>query len=205
MGSFAEDWRLCIRSPGDNSVWENFLASQKRLLTSIVYRVACRFGIGSLDEVDDAVQEICLKISSQVRSGKVPDGEDEVLELYMKALIANAAHDYFRGRRAKKRDLMASVSLDPDLAISAPGFENEVLLNQLQCLAGSDARSRRVFQLYYRFGWTAKEIAKIRCLGLSPKGVESLVYRLTTDLRQKIQPRIVGQPGNREGSAPQST
>jgi len=209
MGSFAEDWRRCVRAPNDNSAWEDFLASHHRLLSGIVYRVACRFGVDNLDEVEDAIQEICLKISSQVCLDRVPDDDDGVLEMYMKALIANAAHDYFRGQRAKKRDLMASVSLDQDLPVSdrkANDLENEVLLRQLQCLAGGDARSQRVFQLYYRCGWTAKEIAKIAGVGLSAKGVESLIYRLTTDLRQKIQtPESVdSSPGGKE-TPPQST
>src|ERR1035438_8608834 len=108
----------------------------------------------------------------------------------MKAIVANAAHDYFRGQRAKKRDVLASVTLDAEMGDRTPGtsnIEGELLVRQLHFLAGHDARSRHVFQLYYRLGWTAREIAGIPALGLSPKGVESLVYRLTSDLRQKVQ------------------
>lgn len=208
MGSFAEDWRRCVRAPGDSSAWENFLGEQRRLLARIVFRVAARFGIAGPDEIDDAVQEICLKMSSQSSFFHLTDEEDSVIETYMKALIANAAHDYFRGQRAKKRDLLAATALDSDFPARTPelkDIETGVLLNQLHGLAGEDSRSQYVFQLYYRFGWTAKEIANISYFGLSAKGVESLVHRLTTELRKKIQSGAAQLPPSRKGSTPETT
>jgi RNA polymerase sigma factor (sigma-70 family) len=194
-----------MRSPRDNSAWEKFLGGQKRLLTGIVYPVARRFGVMSLDEIDDAVQEVCLKMSSLVALGKIPDNDDGVLETYMKAVVANAAHDYFRSQRAKKRDVLAPLAFDSDLADRTPApsdIESEVLLSQLQCLAGNDQRSRQVFQLYYRSGWTAKEIASIPGLGLSAKGVESLVYRMTSELRNKMKAVGFGAQGGSEKEFP---
>jgi RNA polymerase sigma factor (sigma-70 family) len=210
MGTFAQDWRRCLRSPRDNSAWENFLGEQKRVLTGIVFRVARRFGVAGSDEIDDAVQDVCLKISVQVRAGKLSDDDDLVLENYTKALVANAAHDYFRGQRAKKRDILARIPLDSDLPQRVPEFrdlkmDDEILLSQIHELVGGDVRSQRVFQLYYRLGWTAKEIARIDCLGLSAKGVESLVYRLTSDLRQKMKPGGSNRSSGKKEIPPQST
>jgi RNA polymerase sigma factor (sigma-70 family) len=202
MGSFAEDWRWCIRSPHDNAAWENFLAGQKRVLILIIFRVAARFGVHNLDDVEDAVQEVCLKISSQIRLADVPDPSDTVLESYTKALIANTAHDYFRAKRAKKRDLLAEVALDSDHPARTAGnddTEKEILLNQLDGLVGKDIRSQSIFRLYFRLGWTAKEIAGISCLGLSAKGVESLVYRLTAELHKKIEAGAVTDPRPAKG------
>jgi RNA polymerase sigma-70 factor (ECF subfamily) len=203
MGTLADDLRLCMRSPKDNSAWERLIGGHKRLLTGIVYRVARRFGVGSLDDVEDAVQEICLKICSHIAAGKIPNCHDTFFETYIKALVANAAHDYFRARRAKKRDMLASEAVDSDLIAEGPeagGIETHVLLKELESLAGQDARSRQVFQLYYRLGWTAKEIAAIPNLGLSDKGVESLLFRITSELREKVKTGGQDSSGKKETS-----
>src|ERR1700693_941794 len=137
MGSLAEDLRRCMRRPEDDSAWGSFLDAHHGLLVRIVYRTAARFGIISRDAIEDAVQEVCLKISSLARLGKIQDYEDAPFEAYVKALVANAAHDYFRGERARKRDVLAEISLQPEIshrALANHDLENEVLLNQIQGL-----------------------------------------------------------------------
>jgi DNA-directed RNA polymerase specialized sigma24 family protein len=47
-------------------------------------------------------------------------------------------------------------------------------------------RDRRVFWLYYRVGLTANAIASLPAIGLSTKGVESTILRLTRLLRQEL-------------------
>jgi hypothetical protein len=47
-------------------------------------------------------------------------------------------------------------------------------------------RDRKLFWLYYRVGLTADEIAGLPSIGLSTKGVESSLLRLTRLLRQEI-------------------
>jgi RNA polymerase sigma-70 factor, ECF subfamily len=47
-------------------------------------------------------------------------------------------------------------------------------------------RSRRIFWLYYRVGLTANAIAALPYIGLSTKGVESTILRLTRLLREEL-------------------
>src|SRR6185369_14042868 len=105
------------------------------------------------------------------------------LEAYLKASIANAAHDYFRSQRAKRRDVLATTSIDDS---SSSGFQfadgsdpdRKLLIRQIELLVEGSERDKDVFLLYYRQGWTAKEISNIPGVGLSAKGVESVVLRL---------------------------
>jgi RNA polymerase sigma-70 factor (ECF subfamily) len=192
MGSLANNWRECVRRPDDNSVWENLLDQQRLLLARIVLRVARRFGVTQFDEIDDAMQEACLKMSGAARQGTVPDQEDGALEAYLKAMMANTAHDYFRKRRAKRRDSFATTPIDVEGGRQLIGsdqsmLESGVFLAQIEKFVEGDSRDRDVFCLYYQQGWTAKEIASLPSVGLSVKGVESLVFRLTTAIRRRIQ------------------
>ena len=53
------------------------------------------------------------------------------------------------------------------------------------------ARDRRLFWLHYNLGMTAEAISRIPTMGLSSKGVESALMRLTRLLRKTV---IQGKP-----------
>jgi RNA polymerase sigma-70 factor (ECF subfamily) len=50
-------------------------------------------------------------------------------------------------------------------------------------------RDRALFWLYYRQGFTAEEIGRLTAIGLTAKGVESALRRVTTWLRGEIERR----------------
>jgi DNA-directed RNA polymerase specialized sigma24 family protein len=53
-----------------------------------------------------------------------------------------------------------------------------------------------LFWLYYLHGYTAEEIARLSAAGLTPKGVESALRRVTVWLRDEVAARKAGaQPG----------
>jgi RNA polymerase sigma-70 factor (ECF subfamily) len=47
-------------------------------------------------------------------------------------------------------------------------------------------RDRRIFWLYFRSGLTASAIASLPTIGLSTKGVESTLLRLTKQVRERL-------------------
>jgi RNA polymerase sigma-70 factor (ECF subfamily) len=59
------------------------------------------------------------------------------------------------------------------------------MLEQIDCRlsATESKRDRTIFWLYYRQGFSAREIAELPGLGLTQKGVESCIHRLTNMLR----------------------
>lgn len=157
-----------------------------------VVRVAHRFGVNTTDDIDDALQEACLKLSAKARSGKIPEQLDEDhLEAYLKACVANAAHDYFRKRRAVRRDLLSAVPMHETVSSAdrsaCADLDREVLIQEIEQMIGGSQRDRTAFLMYYKHGWTAKEISTIPSIGLTPKGVESLLQRMITALRNRVK------------------
>jgi hypothetical protein len=72
---------------------------------------------------------------------------------------------------------------------------SNVLIGQIaRCIedGSPEARSTRdatIFCLYYRHGLTAKAISRLPTIGLSVKGVESTLLRLTRMVRRKLNTR----------------
>ena len=70
--------------------------------------------------------------------------------------------------------------------------ERAILIDQIDrklvgALApGEIRRARLVFWLYYRTGLTANAIASLPSVGLTTKGVESLLFRLTRLVRDRV-------------------
>lgn len=72
-----------------------------------------------------------------------------------------------------------------------------MLISQIESFLPQDRREQVIFRLYYRQGLTAKEIASIPAFGLSVKGVESVILRITNQIRERIQKGapMSGRPG----------
>jgi hypothetical protein len=64
---------------------------------------------------------------------------------------------------------------------------NEVRSHLEFCIEGRDKdRNRRIFWLYYRAGLSAAAISVLPGIGLSTKGVESLILRMTREVRERM-------------------
>src|SRR6202044_3147707 len=93
----------------------------------------------------------------------------------------------------------------------ARAMEREVLFQQIDrclsaCTAGSgQERDRMIFWFYYRQGMSAKAIAALPGVGLTAKGVESALLRLTSLVRERmVSERDLRQKADHPGSGPSS-
>ena len=128
---------------------------------------------------------------------------------YVKTIAANVTHDHFKSIRSQKRGagrVQDSLeNLDPRAGNASLGSqlakERHILMHQIDhCLAtcsdGPDQeRDRLIFWLYYQQGMSAKAIAALPTVGLTAKGVESAVLRLTRQVRQQVANVRTGPSG----------
>jgi RNA polymerase sigma factor (sigma-70 family) len=190
--SLAELWKNCRKNADNARAWEQLFACLLPILSSVVSRVIYRFGDRNYADLDDLLQDISLKIFQRTKSASDLPEDDRVLTAYFKVLAANTARDWARSRFADKRNSDATVSLEDKMELlkntlgAKASAEREALLCQVDDLLKATPRDRSVFWLHYRHGLTAAEIAAIPAVGLSVKGVESLIHRMTTDLRSKV-------------------
>jgi RNA polymerase sigma-70 factor, ECF subfamily len=182
----------CVRSR-DAALWEILVARLQPVFARVVYRVASNTSAASCGDVDDAVQECFLKLgamSGKSYLGSAAFNSHETAMAYLKTVAANTARDYFRKKQAEKRSMAKTSSLEDRLSdiMGCDGLqlERDVLIQQIDGMLGGDRQERTIFWLYYRQGFTAKEIAQLPAFQLGPKGVESLLRRLTLAIQRQI-------------------
>lgn len=187
----------------DADSWKEFIRRFHPVIARSVIRVAARYGAFDSSLIDDLLQETYLKICAdqcRLLRAFTPQGPESAFA-FLKVVAANVAQDFFKGRLAQKRAPELTAETVEQAAAASSGeltdyrltaTERAVLMGQIDQRLKSALppdelqRSRAVFWLYYRSGMTATAIASIPAIGLTTKGVESLLFRLTRLVREGI-------------------
>ncbi len=191
--TLGQAWQRCRENPASSAAWEDFLWRLLPCFEQIISRAAWGWRLHDRADVDDVVQDICLKICQLVKSGACLPTEEAALEAYFKVMAANAALDWMRRRGAGKRNQDVTLPIEDHLAElvervgGAQAVERAVLIGQIEDRLEGSPRDVAVFWLYYRQGLTAAEIAAIPAVGLTVKGVESLIHRMAANLRERLR------------------
>jgi len=182
----------------DNDAWEEFDSRVRRPIGLTIMRTASLWDERSRSLVEDLVQETYTKLLKDrcrhLRDFAIQHCDDAIITGYIIKTAINVTHDYFRKlNRQKSGGGQPHVSLshiDPVAPSVDPDFE--VLLKEIdellkRCLTGPDReRDRLIFRLYFRLGMSCEEVAFLRTIGLSSKGVGSVIERLKRCIREQI-------------------
>ena len=113
----------------------------------------------------------------------------------MKRVASNVVHDYLRGVFSQKHGGgKEPVPLDAVMndrigsSKAARQLQRHIFLREIAryFTRAEFGRAHVVFRLYYEQGFTAGEISALGHLGLTTKGVESMIFRLTRDLKARF-------------------
>lgn len=185
---------------GNAAGWEEFIRRFYPMIAGVVARTAMRWTRVSPELVHDLVQETYLKLCTEEYRclRRFSSRHEQAAYGFLKTVAGNAATDYFTAQFAIKRggETFREDDLDSALQKAQEGcLEDRVLLREIGDFLDQITQSeqdKRVFDLYFRQGFTAKEIAHTPGMRLSEKGVESCIYRLKSmlrDLCRKPAPR----------------
>jgi RNA polymerase sigma-70 factor (ECF subfamily) len=206
-----------ITASNDPEAWEEFLSRFHRSISLSIVRTAQLWGQSSRQLLEDLIQETYLKICAD-HCRLLADfaaQHPEAVSGYVKATAVNVVHDHFKAVHAKKRGAGQAQESVEEAEInagnkshgSAQAIEHGILVQQIDeylssCAEGPDKdRDRLIFWLHYQQGMSAKSIAALPNIGLTAKGVESAIYRLTRLVREKIVEFRAGSPKGRESSS----
>jgi RNA polymerase sigma-70 factor, ECF subfamily len=199
--------KACAHS-ADAAEWEEFVRRCVPLASLVALRISRMWvSAPSPATVDDIVQEVFLKLCEQERRilrDFEPRGEDSFLGL-LRTVSVSVANDYFRRIHSTKRGgkVVTMPLMDDETQLSVDGTSPAARMQRSALLAELDQklrsapetiaeRDRALFWLYYRQGYTAEEIARLSAAGLTAKGVESALRRVTVWLRNEVEPRRPG-------------
>jgi RNA polymerase sigma-70 factor (ECF subfamily) len=166
------------------------------------------------DRVDELIQEVyvrlCLDNFRILRESRAE--RPAALVSLVQAVAATTVIDQRRIILAQRRGgemrhvpLQEAIGCNPVDSAAEERMERESLIQKIEealkelCRRTGkplpECRDRHIFWLHFRQGCTAKEIAAIPELKLTPKGVESAIHRIVSELR-----RFFGE--DREGQTP---
>ena len=200
----------CAHS-ADARQWQDFVSRCVPLASLVALRVSRMWmSAPSRATVDDIVQEVLLKLCEQERRilrNFEPRGEDSFFGL-LRIVTASVANDYFRRIYSTKRGgkVVVMPLIDEEVQMGKDGARPMAKMHQSALLSELDEklrsapkeigeRDRALFWLYYLQGYTAEEIARIPGVGLSAKGVESALRRVTVWLRDEVSGKQSGVQG----------
>ena len=192
---------------GNEAAWTAFVRHFQPLIASSVSRVARRYGAPSPALIDDLIQDTYLRLcKDNCRSLREFRAQhEESIFGYIKVVASSVALDHFRARSThKRRAEIEDDGTSKEASQSSSAIEHSALIGEIyQRLAATETeRDRNIFWLYYRQGYTARDIASIPNLGLTQKGVESCIYRLTQSVRNTVAGSATGAG---KGLPPQNT
>lgn len=180
----------------DANAWHEFIRRFHPLIAGVIARTAMRWTTVSADLVDDLVQETYLKLCTEEcrQLRQFSSRHENSLYGFLKTVAYNVTVDHFKCKWAAKRGgkQFHDSGLDGALATveqEQGSLDDHVLLRQLEQFIDKITDNRRdklVFRLYYQQGFTSSAIAAIPAIGLSEKGVESCIHRLTGLLRKCV-------------------
>lgn len=187
--------QLCLDSQ-DKAIWFEFVRRFQPLIAGVVLKSIRRWVRPTPSLVDDLVQDTYLKLcANNFRALREFDCQhDHALFGFLKVVASNVVQDHFRSSYSQKRgsgrddEDLESVKATPAAAThSSDEMDRAILLAEVaRCLHDQSARDCVIFWLYYRQGLTAKAISQLPGIGLSVKGVESTILRLTRLVRERM-------------------
>ena len=186
---------LCA-APHDDEAWEEFVCRVGRPISLTIVRTA-RQCEEPRPPLEDLVQETYVKLwEARCRLRDFAMQHPEAILGYIKITAANTARDYIKQRRSKKKGgdkpHVPPSEVDPEDPKSQGRTDFRVLLREIDellkhCLTEpNQERDRMIFWFYFRQGMSTKEIASLPTIGLSAKGVGSVIERLDCCIREQI-------------------
>src|SRR5579871_1782389 len=192
---------ICV-STGDETAWGEFVRGYQPLIAGVISRYVRRMGNISHELVEELVQEVYVKLCANNFYALKSFGisHENALFGFLKVIASNVAQDYFRTARSLGRsgswgrghELNAQLKEFSDVSDSSTALDRELLIQkieqQLQTYSEEPnfIRDHTIFWLYYKSGLTAKAISHLPEMGLSVKGIESILHRMTRQIRANL-------------------
>jgi len=181
--------------------WAELVRVATPVVSLAARRVGEVWGDKSTATVNEIVQDVFLKLCEDERRVLrefESRGDDSFLNL-LRVITATVGTDHFRRATAEKRGgYVPAITVQPHTVAdelqdsrAARAMEMPSLFAQLDGLLrlypnNVSARERKMFWLHYSQGMSGEAISRIPGIGLSGKGVETALVRLTRLLRHTV-------------------
>jgi RNA polymerase sigma-70 factor (ECF subfamily) len=184
---------LCLSST-EQEPWREFVRRTQPLIASVIINTVRRWKTPAPSQVDDLIQDTYVKLFANDKKAlrAVKNEYENTIFGYLKVIASNVVRDHFRQPVNKADEIELSDSVLPPGPRDRERLEflhkKEQIKRILETLAVSETYDRDVsiFWLFYEQGYTAKEISLLPTVGLTVKGVEAVLFRLSRHVREEL-------------------
>ncbi len=181
---------LCLGSENQEQ-WREFVRRTQPLIASVIINTIRRWQQPTPSLVDDLIQDTFLKLFANDRKALrgIRNEHENTIFGYLRVVASNVVIDHFRQLKNQVDEIELADTVLPPPPDGMDRIEFERMKEQIQArlekLASSPTyeRDAAIFWFYYEQGYTAKEISRLPNVGLTVKGVEAVLQRLTVFLR----------------------
>lgn len=193
---------LCLRNE-DERHWQEFVRRTQPLIAKVIINTLRRWRDPAPSLVDDLVQDTFLKLFTNDRKAlrNIRNEHENTIFGFLRVVASNVTCDHYR----QTKNIVPEVELDDLVVPPSPDGFDRIQFVRLhdkidQCLQGLSStetydRDLTIFWLYYEQGYSAREISEMPSIGLTIKGVEAVVLRLTRFIKESG----IGPPGTASG------
>ena len=185
--------QLCLSTDAEEH-WRKFVQRTQPLIASVIINTVRRWKQPAPSLVDDLIQNTYVKLLDNERKAlrSIKNEYENAIFGFLKVVASNVVQDHFRKPINKADEVEISDAVLP------PGEDErerrEFLDKKKEAqrilirLSSSDTykRDESIFWFFYEQGYTAKEISLLPNVGLTVKGVEAVILRLTRYLRGEL-------------------
>jgi RNA polymerase sigma-70 factor (ECF subfamily) len=184
---------VCLSS-GEQEQWREFVRRTQPLIASVIMNTIRRWKEPAPSLVDDLIQDTYVKLFANDRKAlrSIKNEYENTIFGYLKVVASNVVRDHFRQPENKADEVEPSDSVLPVPPDGHDRLEFAHLKDKvealLECFSASETYERdlAIFWCFYEQGFTAKEISLLPNIGLTVKGVEAVLLRLTRFLRETL-------------------
>lgn len=185
--------QLCLSTDAEEQ-WREFVRRTQPLIASVVINTVRRWKQPDPSLVDDLIQDTYVKLFANDKKAlrAIKNEYENTIFGYLKVVASNIVQDHFRKPVNKADEIELSDEVMPPGPDAREGRrfldKKKEVQRILETLSSSETYERdlAIFWFYYEQGYTAKELALLPTVGLTVKGVEAVIFRLTRYVREKL-------------------
>lgn len=186
--------QLCLSTDAEEH-WREFVRKTQPLMASVIINTVRRWKQPAPSLVDDLIQDTYIKllVNDKKALRSIKNEHENTIFGYLKVIASNVAKDHFRKPENKADEIELSDAVVPPRPQDRERREfldkKSQVQEILETLSSSETYDRDVaiFWFFYEQGYTAKEISLMPHLGLTIKGVEAVIFRLTQYVRERLR------------------
>jgi RNA polymerase sigma-70 factor (ECF subfamily) len=185
--------QLCLSTDAEKH-WREFVRRTQPLIASVIINTVRRWKQPAPSLVDDLIQNTYVKLFDNDRKAlrSIRNEHENAIFGYLKVVASHVVQDHFRKPANKAEEIELSDTVLPPGPDERQRLEfsdkKDEVKKILATLSSSETYERDVaiFWFYYEQGYSAKEISLLPSVGLTLKGVEAVILRLTRYVREKL-------------------